>query len=538
MTSILSTLKQKKWSILFISFILLFNNFFLYFTNNFDIERLLFVYTSSLFAVFIFSILCLFLKQKREKIYLLLLFLISLIPNLIIFSYAIISDTHIRGDMYWVIFESNTTESLEFIKAFYSWKIIGGILFYLSASIFLFWKSGSSTCLSLKQHKILFAIPFISIFFLICFEFGTRGIGFLDFYKNMYIYYHDEAKAKKQAEFRSNIKTAIDCQLPDSTNHTFIFILGESIAKNHMGIYGYNRNTTPCLNAMQNELDIYTNIISPETYTVPSLRKVLTFASHQFPGYEYKLPSIVKLFNDAGFETYWISNQVLRKRSVNGYDAIAGESKNIYRLSIHQQPDGIILPVLNEILEKKEVKNKMIFIHIMGGHVLYSSRYPSTFNHFDYKKDTIPYKPFLTDKHKQTIDEYDNAIRYNDYFVSSVINAVKSKNQSSFVVFFPDHGEEVYDFRDFKGHEIENSSIYQCEIPFILWLSDKYKKEVPCLVIDKKRPFSTENFIYSISTLAALKYDFYVPEFSLFSEKFIPQKRFVGKMVYRDKGGN
>jgi heptose-I-phosphate ethanolaminephosphotransferase len=111
---------------------------------------------------------------------------------------------------------------------------------------------------------------------------------------------------------------------------------------------------------------------------------------------------------------------------------------------------------------------------------------------------------------------------------------VKAENSSSAVIFFSDHGEEIYDSHDFRGHSITFPTKTQCEIPFLLWLSDKYKTKNPDIFIDEKRPFSTEHFIHSISTLGKLKHKEYNPNYSLFSSKFVPQPRFVGDFHYTE----
>ena len=58
---------------------------------------------------------------------------------------------------------------------------------------------------------------------------------------------------------------------------TYVFIVGESANRNHFSLYGYKRNTTPRLEAMRDELVIFDDVISPDTHTIPSLRKVLLF---------------------------------------------------------------------------------------------------------------------------------------------------------------------------------------------------------------------------------------------------------------------
>ncbi|MBD2820336.1 sulfatase-like hydrolase/transferase [Xenorhabdus sp. 42] len=55
-------------------------------------------------------------------------------------------------------------------------------------------------------------------------------------------------------------------------------IIGESTSRNHMGLYGYRYNTTPNLQKIKNSnLHIFTDVISPNASTIPSLKKIFTF---------------------------------------------------------------------------------------------------------------------------------------------------------------------------------------------------------------------------------------------------------------------
>jgi heptose-I-phosphate ethanolaminephosphotransferase len=81
------------------------------------------------------------------------------------------------------------------------------------------------------------------------------------------------------------------------------------------------------------------------------------------------------------------------------------------------------------------------------------------------------------------------------------------------------------------------SNVYpcQCQIPFVLWRSEKYKEENPDIVIDTTRPYSIEDVIYSLSTLSRLTYKDNDQTLSIFSADFAdPGKRLVGKEDYED----
>lgn len=100
----------------------------------------------------------------------------------------------------------------------------------------------------------------------------------------------------------------------------------------------------------------------------------------------------------------------------------------------------------------------------MGTHHHYENRYPDAFNIF---KDE-PQTKFKSRDNFEKINHYDNAVSYNDYIVSEVISKVNRTNLKSFVLYFSDHGEEVFDDIDMSGHNEDVYSKNMYDVPFVL----------------------------------------------------------------------
>ena len=54
---------------------------------------------------------------------------------------------------------------------------------------------------------------------------------------------------------------------------------------------------------------VYQDVISPQVHTIPVLRSILTLADRDNLDYITEKPSMFELFNRAGYETHFISNQ-------------------------------------------------------------------------------------------------------------------------------------------------------------------------------------------------------------------------------------
>ena len=68
----------------------------------------------------------------------------------------------------------------------------------------------------------------------------------------------------------------------------------------------------------------------------------------------------------------------------------------------------------------------------------------------------------------------------------------------------------------------------------MIWMSPSYRKKHADLIFDDKRPYSTEDFIYSLSDLAGLDYKDYNDSRSLFSKEFKAKERYVGEKRYEE----
>lgn len=533
MNNLKSLIVEKKWALLLIYFILLLNPVFYFWARNVSLLDKTAAWLTVIIVGLALCCIDLFLKKKGEKIYLTILFLLSLFPNLIVWSYLYISNLYMKRDMFWVIFNSHTSESKEFLEQFVSWIMVLVWVIYISVCIFLIFKARSRHALSIRKYWAPFTLSVLVVLTSIILQYLIQAIPTFDFYKSRVLYWRENQIFQKEKKLRENLKMDVQCILPDSINHTFVVILGESTSTCHMSLYGYFRETTPLMDARKEELEIYTDVVTPDTHTIGVMRKVLTFANHEHPEYFMQKPSIVEMFNSAGFETHWISNGALLSKWGGSYGVIAEEADHLHDLSTYNQPDEIVVSRLEEILSNSTQGNKIIFIHLMGNHHAYSARYPKSFEHFDWEKRGDLDVDFRNNYMKKTIDEYDNSILYGDFVFNSILDQIKKIEGSSYLLFFSDHGEEVYDTRNVRGHLMSNVYPCQCQIPFVLWRSESYKNEMPDIVIDTSRPYSIENVIYSLSTLSGLRYEGNNQEESIFSAEYkIPEKRLVGAEDY------
>jgi heptose-I-phosphate ethanolaminephosphotransferase len=311
----------------------------------------------------------------------------------------------------------------------------------------------------------------------------------------------------------------------------YVLVLGESTSRNHLGIYDYPRKTTPQLNEIKDELLVYQNVISPHTYTIETLKQTLTL--NGFKNNEES--SIVQLMNQAGFKTFWFSNQ----QPIGPFDSMVTEMaqaadvlefSNSNRHSQNTPFDGVLLDYFEKALDDPADK-KFIVLHLLGTHLDYENRYPEDFAFFTGK----PPGKFTDELASETINHYDNAVRYLDWILKECIEKTRKEQVSSYVLYLSDHGEEVYQSRYFSGHTLSKATKNMFEIPFILWRSEEFKMNNPIFEGNLEMPFVTDDFLQSLADLSQIGFEGMKKEKSIFSENFQPKKRIVGEGIDFDK---
>lgn len=323
-------------------------------------------------------------------------------------------------------------------------------------------------------------------------------------------YYRGAISLEKEVELRKQLvsNTDVIAEVIETEPQTHIFIVGESLTRNHMEVYGYHRATTPGLAKMGN-LILMNDVISSHAQTQASLRVALTAAESE-DGNKYRNSlSVIDIANLAGYKTWWISNQQPQRAtiaSISHQADVPHYISNDYNGVEVARYDEYMQPVIEKALRDPADK-KAIFIHMMGSHAQYKNRYPDQFVHFK-DNDVIAYRKEPSENEVQAINDYDNSVLYNDHVVMQIINALKdSGSGNKSLTYFSDHGEEVYREAKIKGHGPDNVTANMIEIPLIVWSSESDNEAMLALKENSKKPFMLDNFYQLAGSLMAIKSD-------------------------------
>lgn len=495
-------------------------------------------YYKELGALFLFTsisigaVLLMESPRLKKGAFLLLLGILGFFASIKLIFYAVFG-VKISASSLFVLFETNKNEASEFLAGYVNVEVVVISLLFLIpiliASAYLVFKNKAISVFKLHYISTGFRST-ILVLMLLCVYFLNRTFKDHSLVFTVSKSYKEYAEAKKnvQSDLAQTTSENISITRQDTLPTIGVVIIGEATSRWHMELYGYNRPTNPLLKEIKDELFIFEDAISPHVMTIRSLEKNLTLNSFETPQHETNF-SVVQLANAAGFTTHWISNQepVGFTESIPTIIGSAAQQTQFlatdsYNYAIY---DENVLPELKKALQRPG-ERKLIFLHLIGTHRLYKKRYPETFNYFSGVNERTKFK---TDYSELKVNEYDNAVRYNDYVVREIIETVRTADQPSFVVYFSDHGDEVFDTIDFIGHHGSKATRPMHDVPFITWFSEAYKKRHPQHIEATSRntskPYALEDFTHSFSDLIQVSAKGFDSTKSIFSSDFKVKRR-------------
>ncbi|MCF6254138.1 MAG: phosphoethanolamine transferase [Thiomicrorhabdus sp.] len=258
---------------------------------------------------------------------------------------------------------------------------------------------------------------------------------------------------------------------------TYVIIIGESVNRNHLQLYGYTRETSPNLIQNQADLIVFDDVISPFAQTRPSLNVALTEADTVNKMSVQQAISLLGGVKKAGFKTWWISNQQPLRRPTSAMASLADVphfiSNDFYGVEVNRY-DGYLLPSIQKAIAD-DAPHKVIFVHMMGSHLQYRNRYPPEQAVFEGQEGIQAYRPNPSRSELAFINSYDDSVRYTDAILGEILASLNRVEGVAALSFFADHGEEVFDSKDFKGHGPDGVTRHMVEIPFVFWRNEAYQ---------------------------------------------------------------
>lgn len=377
-------------------------------------------------------------------------------------------------------------------------------------------------------------IPFEQDAFGKTWPFGLAVYGY-DFWKER-DYLSD--LAKKSNQFKFGAHQAGQADLPQIV----VMVIGESSRYDRWSLNGYKRETNPLLKKESNLVSL-SNVITAVSATRLSVPVLMSRKpAVQSLKAEFSEKSFLTAFKEAGFKTFWLSNQMSFGQfdtpvSVYANEADVTQFLNPGGFTSSSSLDQVLLEPLQNAIGDPAPK-KLIVLHTLGNHWNYSHRYPKEYDKWQPSLFGVDHPAYTDLKLKpQLNNSYDNSILYTDWFLSQVIGILKSSSQLTSMMYVSDHGQTLYDGNcklAFHGHNTQ----YEFHVPALVWYSDLYQSIFPDkvnrLLRHKRAKLATENIFHSLLDMADIRYSTEQLERSFLSRRFRPHKRYVDSYGWTD----
>jgi glucan phosphoethanolaminetransferase (alkaline phosphatase superfamily) len=318
-----------------------------------------------------------------------------------------------------------------------------------------------------------------------------------------------QAHQARIASFQFGVRQAIAA--PVAARQVYLLVIGETGRIANWGLYGARRGTTPLLSA-RTDLTIFADATSAASATRESVSMMLTRRAPSAMLEPTGEPSVVTLFRQAGFKTYWFSTQGTAGTHETPISVMAREANEVEFINGADYKgagalDGQLLPRLQRTLARVEPK-QFIVLHTLGSHLNYAHRYPAAFERFRPALQASDRPDLWSAEHKaEMINAYDNSVLYTDSVLNQVIDMVAASGAVATVLYVADHGESLFDGDCSKaGHGFAAAVNYR--VPMVAWTSPAWQAWRPeaaaSLKLRSKQAVSTLSVFPTLAGLAGL----------------------------------
>lgn len=259
-----------------------------------------------------------------------------------------------------------------------------------------------------------------------------------------------------------------------------LFVSVDTLRADHMGLYGYGRNTTPAIDAWAKDAVVFDNAQAAASWTLPGLASVMTSfysSTHRCWTFNSRLdPSFTTLpeiLANAGYDTMAVTSHVflaprygLQQGFVHFDDEFASPTEDPTTVITSEMVSDKGIRFLEDKAETEDKTPWMLWLHYFDPHGQYNP-HPGISEEFGTHEE---------------LDLYDGEVRFTDLHVGRVLARLQELGlaENTLVIFFSDHGEEFLDHGGLRhGHALWRELL---RIPLIIRAPGIAPRRVPDLV--------------------------------------------------------
>jgi arylsulfatase A-like enzyme len=269
----------------------------------------------------------------------------------------------------------------------------------------------------------------------------------------------------------------VSCGLGKSRPN-LVLIVVDTLRADHLGCYGYSRNTSPAIDRLAAEGTLFESAFTTAPWTLPAFASILTSrlpwehgAVNDYLAPRADLPGLAEVLRGAGYETAAFVSHIYTSH-IYGFDVGFDRFEDFrigkdYAFDQGREPraEEVVREAIRWLAERKNKKPFFLLVHLFDPHWTYGA--PEPFRaRFDpdysgsadgsyrtiarfFSPDSIPPRRDL----EHIIALYDGEILYTDAWLDTLFRALDRAGtwERTAVILTADHGEEFRDHRS-MGH--------------------------------------------------------------------------------------
>lgn len=283
-----------------------------------------------------------------------------------------------------------------------------------------------------------------------------------------------------------------------AARQTVVLIVGESVRADYLHeCNGPDRVRTVSEGAL-----IACDVTSGSDATHTSVPLLI---SRDMPGVLYRVSTdatFLRALQESGFETHWISDQ----GGTIAWPDAQFQSFPEYNTS----DDAAMGPLLAETLARPATR-KAIVLHPTNAHEGYCDRFDHSKAPYPVDCDHLRRSTGLADAPALRL-AYADAIDSTIGYINGVIEALRHEPGETFLLFTPDHGENLYDdSRHLYEHALRTPTRWDTHVPAIFWANDAWRrahaKQWANLQAQVAQPLMHADMVPTLLAAAGVEYD-------------------------------
>ncbi len=253
---------------------------------------------------------------------------------------------------------------------------------------------------------------------------------------------------------------------PQDDPQRVVIIFIDTLRTDHMSLYGYDRQTTPHIDAWAEGGLVFEQARSVAPWTLPSTRAMVTGAVPECWGSQ---PTLQERLATAGWATTFIAGNIYLSSNFEMADGWGEHRCTNWPLA------GVQVDRALDFLDQHEDQPVLMMLHFMDMHLPYTEPPSYRYTFAGAAPDALPRYEFhrsevlkavrkMGEEGKQYIrDRYDNNLRYIDDSLGRFLSVL---DDDDLVILLADHGEEFWDHDDFEhGHTLYDELLH---VPMIV----------------------------------------------------------------------